>query len=95
MSQYVYTLSDYEDDGAENMVATLNRRSLPRLLDQFLSYRAANIARGVYFKNLETILSENDADNLGMNELAPGWWGTIQLHIVELTDFEHTIAPNN
>ena len=85
---YVYILSDYEECGAENVCATLDRSKLLGLVDENWPDRSlvhedwiAKMKAGL--ENL--LLSHSD----GVLVTHGGWncsdgWGGMQLHVVEL-----------
>lgn len=85
---YVYTLSNYREDGAEQMIATLVRENLPTLLESRLhQYREfdAQEARESLVRLLQKSdeeLSRGEWEGNGHN-LMKGWGGE-QLHVVEL-----------
>lgn len=94
---YVYTLSDYEEDGAEHVTATLNRSRLMSMVDEnwpFTEEHTVTEHQRKWHRNwlteakngLEKHLQNAD-EYLAKNK--NGWkchsgWGGIQLHVIEL-----------
>jgi len=89
---YVYLLSDYGDYGSENMVGTINRNKLYELIDKHWNDPKINkdwLTTAKY--NLEEKLLKSDGE---LEEMSPvnlhcgygeiQFWGTMQLHVVEI-----------
>lgn len=74
---YVYLLSDYEEHGATNVCATMDREQLAKLLARW----ANPVAQGmlaVLLKETDEALAQRDGINL-----THGWGGPM-LHVVPL-----------
>jgi hypothetical protein len=83
---YVYVLSDYEEHGAENVCATLDRSILHRLLDRNWPGSPewaveAHAGLEEHLKKADDVLS---ARTSGWN--CHSGWGGMQLHVVELKE---------
>lgn len=82
---YVYVLSNYGEDGAEEVQATFDRASLPALLEKRLpNYDPENQSDA--HEKLAQLLRKTDeelASGAGHN-LMSGWGGE-QLHVVMLS----------
>lgn len=92
MTQYVYLLSDHDEHGSENVVATLDRGRLLELLVKGWPWADKTEGRNLpeNVKNESDILREYLAANTDA-DLADGaprnlsyGWGGVQLHVVEL-----------
>ena len=72
-----YILSDYNEHGAENVVATLDKTKVMELMkSNFQWVNQEDIDKLEYY--LEIDKPSKDANNLAVG------WGGIQLHIIEL-----------
>jgi len=84
---YVYLLSDYDEYGAENVTATLDRGRLIELIDEnWAPTEARSVAWNAEAKTkLAELLLETDDElaSRGSHNLQAGWGG-IQLHVVRL-----------
>jgi hypothetical protein len=79
MTRFVYILSTYQENGAENVIATLDRTKLHGLLTSYFKPLAHEHER------LAELMAGND-DELSKTDghyLSNGWGG-IELHVVEL-----------
>ena len=74
----VYILSDYEEDGAEHVSATLDKEKLPEMLDK-LGYGKRPEAK----EKLAALLEKDELLTRHGKDLESGWGGSM-LHIVEL-----------
>lgn len=95
IARYVYLISDHEEDGAENLVATTDRSRLSDLIGRHLTAcaeRAGSRSRPPdpsYVEECATRLAELaglDDETLARavtHPLAAGW-GSMQLHVVRL-----------
>ena len=88
--RYVYLLSDYGEYGAENVVATLDRDSLPGLASRLFGDRLdAMLELGVLLtKGDEELASLTDHNECRVVERGHGLgegWGGPMLHVVPLT----------
>lgn len=87
MSAYVYLLSNYREDGAEDVTATLLRSRLPEMLESRLSsYKPDTQSQAR--ERLTKLLTETD-DELAKGVRACGHdlmsgWGGEQLHVIKL-----------
>lgn len=93
-TDYVYILSDYEEDGAENVTATLDRHALMSMVENNWPVHGEDeIVRDIISRcvneakvGLAEILAKTDEELSGKRS---GWdcqsgWGGIQLHVVKL-----------
>lgn len=83
---YVYMLSDYGEDGAENVTATLDRSRLLALADENWPDEKLQAWRDRGKMGLAQHLERSDAE---LAEERDGWnchfgWGGMQLHVIEL-----------
>jgi hypothetical protein len=87
MKQFVYILSSYAENGANNVRATLVRDRLPGMLSELMQECRPNIdddesEEQFRLKELleqtDAILAEDDGNDLSV------LWGGFQLHVVEL-----------
>lgn len=79
----VYILSDYEEHGAENVCATLDRGLLIALLRRNWPDPTAEAWRNEAERSLHALLQQTDEDLVGEHNLHDGWGG-VQLHVVRL-----------
>lgn len=80
----VYILSTYDEHGAEEVIATLDRTKLVSMIDKF-----SNLYSEWYEKNKELLtklLEQPDDDLMRPNglDIDESVWSGLQLHIVEL-----------
>lgn len=94
----VYILSTYEENGAEDVTATLDRSCLLDMIDQNWFYEEI---KGSYEKrkqrheewiteakdNLKILLRKSDEELVGVWDCHDGWGG-MQLHVVRLEKTE-------
>lgn len=83
---YVYTLSTYMEEGAENMTATLSRDRLPALFREWVA--GLGWKKGFEFETekLAELLARSDAELVAMeggHNLSRGWGGAM-LHVCVL-----------
>lgn len=82
---YVYILSDYEEDGAENVCATLDRSKVIAMFEKY--FPGDHVARTDQTRpGLESLLLKTDSE---LSSRYYGWdctphWGGVQLHVVEM-----------
>lgn len=90
MSQYVYILSDYEEHGAKNVTATLDRARLNEVMSE--NWPEAHFKHGGREEwlqeartKLEDLLQETDEElaETERHNLHHGWGG-MQFHVVKL-----------
>lgn len=84
---YVYILSRYQEDGAEDVKATLNREHLPALLESYGDWVHEDTRKGL--ANLLEMSDASLAARYGNDKGSHGHslehgWGGFQLHVVEL-----------
>jgi hypothetical protein len=77
----VYILSDHGEYGAENVFATLDKDSVPALLDGMMEPNY--MLRETCLANLKELLESGELHAESGENLSPGWGG-YQLHVVEL-----------
>lgn len=89
---YVYLLSDYDESGSDNVVATLYRANLASLVDinwpdsRFHLPAHGPELRAEAKKKLAAHLEKTDEDlAAGQKWACSDGWGGIQLHVVKLT----------
>ncbi len=87
-SRYVYILSTYDEYGAEDVVATLDRDRLVHLCDIHWAEAFKTSAEG--HDELVKLLAEKTDETLANGD---GWnlhlgWGGVQLHVVKLDGAE-------
>jgi hypothetical protein len=89
---YVYILSDYEEHGAENVCATLDRGRLHQLVDKNWPPPHNSTASKEWTAEAHAGLEEHlkKSDDV-LSSKTSGWnchsgWGGMQLHVVELKE---------
>lgn len=79
----VYILSDYEEHGAENVRATIDKNKVVELFENLVSkWEDVNYATKCRAK-LNQLLENNILTTQCGKDLGDGWGG-LQLHIIEL-----------
>lgn len=82
--KYVYVLADHGEYGLEENVATLDRDSLPALLERFQDgYAEKNKAEAS--KRLD-VLCEPGGELLGGRYNLMDGWGGVQLYVIQLNE---------
>jgi hypothetical protein len=83
--QYVYVLATYGEYGLEERVATVDRVSVPVLLERFLGDGFTEQNRTDATHILADLLRQSDQDlSSGKHDLMPGGWGGVQLYVLKL-----------
>lgn len=82
--QYVYVFATYGEHGLEERVATVDRVSVPVLLERFLGGGFTEQNRTEATEALASLLCQSDEELLASkHELMTGWGG-VQLYVVDL-----------
>lgn len=83
--QYVYVLATYGEYGLEERVATVDRVSVPVLLERFLAGGFMEKDRTNAMQGLADLLRQPDEGlSSGKHDLMPGGWGGVQLYVIKL-----------
>ena len=78
MKKYVYLLGDYSEYGSENLVATLNRADLPRMLEENWPDEEAHRELSRYLEKTDEDLASEQSLECNLS------WGGVQLIVVKL-----------
>lgn len=76
--KYVYILSTYEENGAENVVATLDREMVVQLAEKHFGYSDMGQLHGLLSRSDEDLSEDRSGHDFGKN------WGGPMLHVVVL-----------
>ena len=89
--RYVYLLSDHDEGGSDNVVATLDREALPALVDVQMALRKPSSGMWIegYKEQVKASLFDllkrsNDELATEQKHCLTRGWGVMQLHVVRL-----------